>query len=49
MTKGLKVDMEKLFVHYLRGVSVGWVKVVMVETERSYMLQPLRVLAKTQA
>lgn len=32
----LKVDVEKLEVQYLRGVSVGWVKVVMVETERSY-------------
>lgn len=49
-SKGPKVDVEKVdAVHYLRGVLVSGVKVVVLEMKRGYVLQPLGVLTKTQA
>lgn len=32
--------------HYMKEMLVGWTQVVMMGTERSYVLQPLDVLGK---
>lgn len=49
MFKDLKVDMVKpAKTQYLREMLVGWVKVVMVEMERGYVLKPLGMLGKNK-